>query len=396
MWSAIKCSKQLDLNLSFPRSIPKIAEPRNCQRVLGMKKILLIEPYYGGSHKMFLDGLVRHVEGDFTLLSLPARKWKMRMQLSAPWFIAQLSELPAAERNFDTVLFSSFIDVAVFKAMASSLAGWNNRCRYLTYFHENQFCYPGFLDKHTTHHFTSINFTSALVSDSIAFNSEYNRSSFLHQCSKYLLKATDMELSGCLDELRRKSIILYPGLDFSGQDRIKIMTDTGRVKTIVWNHRWEHDKNPEEFFQALYKLQICGIDFRLCVLGQHFQNKPICFDEARQRLKGEIVQWGYVDEQDAYYQHLAAGDIVVSTAVHEFFGISVIEAVRAGCVPVLPHRLSYPELFEEQFLYENGRLYEHLAEALHRDEKLTVEQSRKMTEPFSWDNLAAGYRSWLH
>lgn len=361
-----------------------------------MKKILLIEPYYGGSHKLFLDGLVRHVDGDFTLLSLPARKWKMRMQLSAPWFIAQLSELSEAERNFDTVLFSSFIDVAVFKAMAASLPGWNNRCRYVTYYHENQFCYPGFLDKHTTHHFTSINFTSALVSDSIAFNSEFNRSSFFRHCSKYLLKATDMELGSCLDEVRQKSVVLHPGLDFSGQDRIKMTANKAMVKTIVWNHRWEHDKNPEEFFETLYKLQDRGIDFKLCVLGQHFQKNPTCFEEARQRLSGEIVQWGYVDETDAYYQHLAAGDIVVSTAFHEFFGISVIEAVRAGCVPVLPRRLSYPELFEEQFLYDNGRLYKHLAEALQSEEKLTIEQSRKMTQRFSWDNLAAGYRSWLH
>ena len=361
-----------------------------------MKKILLIEPYYGGSHKLFLDGLVHHVDGDFTLLTLPARKWKMRMQLSAPWFIAQLSELSEAERNFDTVLFSSFIDVAVFKAMASSLPGWNKRCRYATYFHENQFCYPGFLDKHTTHHFTSINFTSALVSDSIAFNSEFNRSSFFHHCSKYLLKATDMELGSCLDEVRQKSVVLHPGLDFSGQDRIKMTANKGMVKTIVWNHRWEHDKNPEEFFETLYKLQDRGIGFKLCVLGQHFQKNPTCFDEARQRLSGEIVQWGYVDEIDAYYQHLAAGDIVVSTAFHEFFGISVLEAVRAGCVPVLPRRLSYPELFEEQFLYDNGRLYKHLAEALQSEEKLTIEQSRKMTQRFSWDNLATGYRSWLH
>lgn len=361
-----------------------------------MKKILLIEPYYGGSHKRFLDGLVRHLEGDFTLMSLPARKWKMRMQLSAPWFIEQLSKLSTEERGFDTVVFSSFIDVAVFKAMASSLAGWNKRCRYVTYFHENQFCYPGFLDKHTTHQFTSINFTTALVSDSLAFNSEFNRSSFFHHVSKYLLKATDMELAGCLDKLKQKSIVLYPGLDFSSQDRVEKNTDKGTVKTIVWNHRWEHDKNPEEFFETLYELQECGVDFRLCVLGQHFQNRPSCFAEARQRLADNIVQWGYVDDSHSYYHHLAAGDVVVSTALHEFFGISVIEAVRAGCIPVLPKRLSYPELFKEQYLYETGCLYDHLARALQTADKLSVEQSRKMTERFSWNNLASGYRRWLH
>ncbi|MCW5209466.1 DUF3524 domain-containing protein [Desulfobulbus sp. US1] len=43
--------------------------------------ILLLEPYYGGSHKAFLIGLQQQLDYRFTLLSLPARKWKMRMQL---------------------------------------------------------------------------------------------------------------------------------------------------------------------------------------------------------------------------------------------------------------------------------------------------------------------------
>lgn len=362
---------------------------------MAKKRILLIEPYYGGSHKRFLDGLMSNLEGTFTLLSLPARKWKMRMQLAAPWFITQLSNLPVAGRTFDVVLFSSFLDVAVFKAMTACLQGWNRECRYLTYFHENQFCYPEVLGKHTTHQFTSINFTTALVSDSIAFNSEFNRTSFLHHCSTYLLKATDMDLSTRVEELHDKSIVLYPGLDFSLLDGGERRPTMGRIKTIVWNHRWEHDKNPEEFFDALYRLQENGVDFRLCVLGQQFKNTPACFGEARRRLSGKIVQWGHVEEMESYFRHLSSGDIVVSTAHHEFFGISVIEAVRAGCVPVLPNRLSYPELFEKRYLYETGHLDEHLLRVIKAEERLSADRSKNMTEPYSWKSLGDDYRNWL-
>ena len=38
---------------------------------------------------------------------------------------------------------------------------------------------------------------------------------------------------------------------------------------------------------------------------------------------------------------------MLSTARHEFFGIAVAEALRAGCLPWLPARLSYPELLPE-------------------------------------------------
>ncbi|NNK58500.1 MAG: DUF3524 domain-containing protein [Desulfofustis sp.] len=359
------------------------------------KKILLVEPYYGGSHKRFLDGLTSYIDGQWTLMSLPARKWKMRMQLAAPWFIGQLAKVPAVERSFDTVLFSSFIDVAVFRAMAAFLEGWNPRCRYLTYFHENQFCYPGFLDKHTSHQFTSINFTTALVSDSVAFNSEYNRTSFLEHCGSYLDKAADIELGDSIAELYKKSLVLYPGIDFTPLDRVDRRSSKSGVKTIVWNHRWEHDKNPEEFFSTLYRLQDDGIDFNVCMLGQSFKHRPECFEEARKRLDRRIVQWGHVDNIEEYCSRLTTSDIVVSTAIHEFFGIAVIEAVRAGCVPVLPKRLAYPEIFEDRFLYEPGCFYDHLLNVLQTGDRLSVSESRVITERFSWERLGDNYRNWL-
>lgn len=362
---------------------------------MGKKKILLIEPYYGGSHKRFLEGLTTHITLDFSLLSLPARKWKMRMQLASPWFIEQIKTMPMAARRFDIVLCSTFMDVAVFKAMAYSIDGWNPECHYFTFFHENQFCYPGYLKKHTNHQFTSINFTTALVSESNAFNSEYNRSAFLAEVEKYLLKATDVDLCGCLEHLKRKSLVLYPGLDFTSLDMARPAHPPKKPKTIIWNHRWEHDKNPEEFFETLYRLQDAGVPFRLCVLGQHFNKWPKCFDEGRKRLAAHIVHYGFVENRDDYYRLLKSGDIIVSTALHEFFGMSVLEAVRAGCTPVLPNRLSYPELFESHYLYDQGSLFVHLKKVLASDNRLTAQMISEMTDRYDWKNLASAYYRWL-
>ena len=360
------------------------------------KRILLIEPYYGGSHKQFLDGMIKHIPADFTLWSLPARKWKMRMQLAAPWFAGQLRQMDPGNRWFDTVCFSTFIDVALFKALVQKIDGWNDRCRYLTYFHENQFEYPGLLPKQTLHQFTAINFASALVSDSIAFNSHFNRNSFLNHVGTYLAKAADIDIRYVLEELEEKSLVLYPGIDFTDQNLIKKKDRSdGDSPLIIWNHRWEHDKNPEEFFSALIDLEDRGISFRLALLGQRFRDKPHCFTSGLEKLADRIIHTGFLEDRQDYYRLLAEGDVIVSTARHEFFGIAVIEAVRAGCTPVLPDRLSYPELFEKKYLYQDGCLSSHLQQVLQKRDVLPVKQRERLTRSFSWEKLSADYEKWL-
>jgi len=359
------------------------------------KKVLLIEPYYGGSHKQFLEGMVKYVDADYTLLQLPARKWKMRMQLAAPWFVQKVKEMGEKDRQFDLVLMSSFMDVAVFRALVGQVKGWHQDTRFLTYFHENQFSYPGVLAKETTHQFTSINFTTALASDRLAYNSTFNMDSFMSQCRKYLKKATDIELRGELAAIIEKSSVLYPGIDFQDQDAIQKPGAEQTIPLIIWNHRWEHDKNPEEFFDVIYSLDQENIPFRLAILGQSFRNQPEIFSEAKTRLAHRIDHFGFVPDKEKYYRLLNKGSFVVSTAFHEFFGISILEGIRAGCLPVVPDRLSYPELLDENFLYREGMLYDVLKYHLTRKSTLGMDRCMEITSNYCWSKLADKYKSWF-
>lgn len=359
-----------------------------------MKRILILEPYYGGSHKHFLEGLQKHVTADYLLLTLPPRKWKMRMQLSAHWFVEQIKALPVSDQHFDSVLCSTFIDVAVLRALLLSVDGWSQSARILTYFHENQFVYPQRFDEPIQHQFTNINFHSALVSDGIAFNSVYNRKSFLAGCQKNLKAASDMKFTGIIKKLTGKSRILFPGIDFAEIDKIEWKTSTD-IPVIVWNHRWEHDKNPESFFLALELLEQRGVDFRLIVLGQSFNGSPACFAHAKKKFKDKILHYGFAPSYQKYIELLSKGDIVISTSFHEFYGISIIEAVRAGCRPILPDRLSYPELFDKKFLYSDDSLPERLEMAITKQCRLTAATAKAMTDEFSWFNLQKNYSEWL-
>lgn len=357
-------------------------------------RILILEPYFGGSHRHFLEGLQKHIAADYTVLTLPARKWKMRMQLSAIWCIDQLKALPVSKRWFDAVLCSTFVDVAVFRAMLFQVKGWNSRARILTYFHENQFDYPLRFADPSRHQFTSINLHSALASDDIAFNSHHNRDTFLQGCRTVLKKVTDMGLPDLVPAVMGKSRILHPGIDFTAIDTLPWKKPT-QPPVIVWNHRWEHDKDPESFLKALVKLQERNIDFQVIFLGQSF-NKPLsCVPEAEKKLRSTVIHSGFARTSKHYAALLSQGDIVVSTAQHEFFGIAVIEAVRAGCVPVLPDRLSYPELFDKQFLYDEDSLADRLEEILRRGQRLDRETARAMTGRFSWQSVRQDYAEWL-
>lgn len=356
-----------------------------------MHKILVIEPYFGGSHRQFLIRLQQNIEAEFTFLTLPARKWKMRMQLSAPWFAQCVARM--TEKKFDTVLCSTFVDVAVLKALLSGINGWNTKCLYCTYFHENQFVYPNRKEDKARHQFTSINFNTALVSDRIAFNSHYNLQSFINNSRKFIQKFADVDLEDTMDRLEEKASVLYPGIDFVGATRTP-----GNIKTIpviCWNHRWEHDKNPEEFFCSLEDLVKKGYIFKLIVLGQAFRDVPPVFAWARKRFAEQILHFGYVSSNKEYFGWLHNSDIVVSTALHEFFGISVMEAVGAGCIPVVPDRLSYPELYPFVFRYQDGELVVKLSEVLDLVMKGERPPVNIDAERYSWNSLRDDYSRWL-
>jgi glycosyltransferase involved in cell wall biosynthesis len=363
------------------------------KEILKNNRILIIEPYYGGSHQQFLKGLQVHIPAEYVMVVLPARKWKMRMQLSAIWFAEEIRKMPEDKRCFDIVLCSTFVDVAVLRVLLSGLKGWNNETCFCTYFHENQFVYPN-LEGDRAYQFPAINFTTALVSDKIAFNSHYNMDTFYRNCQKYLRKTPDMNLNGVMERIKRKSIVLYPGLDFADFDEPLAKKDQ-TVPVVVWNHRWEYDKNPEEFFSAIYDLKDMGVQFRLIVVGQSFQAIPVCFTEARSRLSSIILHFGYVPSRIDYVELLQQGNVVVSTALQEFFGISVLEAVRAGCQPLVPERLSYPELFEKKFLYSKGELVERLAVILNENKRLSDKERIKITHKYDWEYCKENYVQWL-
>ncbi len=272
------------------------------------------------------------------------------------------------------------------------------------YFHENQFAYPVRVEERRDLHFALTNYTTALVAHRLAFNSAYNRDTFLAGCRELLAKAPDMQLLQSVAEIAEKSAKMPPGLDLAAIDAAGRGDSSALAPpapghsgppVILWNHRWEHDKQPELFFAALRQLSAEGFPFRLIIAGQKFSRGGEIFTQARRELQAQLLHCGFVADQADYYRLLQQADLVVSTAAHEFFGLAVLEAVRAGCRPLLPARLAYPEIFPAEYLYDDDAELVAALKVACRAGRLAPAEAERLTAPYAWPSLAPRYHQWL-
>jgi glycosyltransferase involved in cell wall biosynthesis len=241
---------------------------------------------------------------------------------------------------------------------------WRARVPVILYFHENQLTYPVQHGDERDLHFGLANVYSALAADRVVFNSAFHRDEFLAAVPSLFRMMPDERPAGVEHRILSRSDVL--GLPVEIPPGIEPAAPP-REPWILWNHRWEEDKDPGAFFRAARRLDASGASFRLVVAGQSFRGQPACFAEARRDLAGRIEHWGWIEDRRAYLELAARCRVVASTARHEFYGLAVREAIAVGCRPVLPRRVVYPEMVGErtEFLYDTeDQLVARLREAL--------------------------------
>ena len=318
-------------------------------------KGLFLEPFDAGSHRAFRRTLVSSLPGDWASLTCPGRHWKWRMRGSAFWFAETYRD--ELEASPDVLIASSYLPLAELKGLVPSLATVPS----ILYFHENQLAFP-VRREHVggpDHHFGFTQLVSASAASRAVFNSEFNRTSFFDAADSLLRRMPDCVPAGWLDKIREASLVIPLPLELPHREPAAAER-SAFGPLILWNHRWEHDKNPEVFVDALSTLATDGVPFRVAFAGQRFRRAPECFERARQALGDRVVQFGEAP-RDEYELLLDRADIVVSTANHEFFGVAIVEAVHAGAMPLVPDRLAYRETVPDIYRYsDDAELTERL------------------------------------
>ena len=348
-----------------------------------MAKILALDAYHSGSHRAVIDAWQRKSGHAIEVLSLPGRHWKWRMRHAALSFVDLCHDLTDEP---DCIWCTDMLDLAAWRGLAPRHL---SQKPHILYMHENQLLYPDQHKQQRDFHYAFTNYTSCCAADLIAWNSQWHCDQFISDMQAYLKRMPDYHLD--VEQLRAKSVVLYPGFDF--QDHT---VQRSEKPCILWAARWEWEKGPDIFFDALAKLGE-DLQFELAVIGGDPQQAPEVFQRAEQAWQYRIKQWGYVDSGAAYWSLLHQADVVVSTARHEFFGLAMVEACAAGARPILPQRLSYPEVFAnavDPIFYQDAgageadALAQVLAAALTEQQvSLVIPARQEAMQVYEWQAL---------
>jgi glycosyltransferase involved in cell wall biosynthesis len=320
---------------------------------LRSRSVLFVEPYDGGSHRAFRTGLQRWSRHAIDALTLPPRFWKWRMRGSAAHFADLVNRRDEA---WEALLVTSYVNLADLRGL---LAPPRDRLPAILYFHENQLTYPLSPEEEFDFHFGFTNILSALAADRVVFNSAFQRDLFLDSLPDYLARMPEAVPRRVRERLAARSEALPVGLErephpagtfapYRGGpcDRTAgpPWPRDGRAPVLLWNHRWEFDKRPDLFRDAVSALHARDLPFSLLLLGEPRGHEEV-FAPLRETMPRRILAWGGEPDRARYEAWLARADVGVSCAEQEYFGIAVAEAVHAGAYPVLPRRQVYPSLY---------------------------------------------------
>lgn len=356
-------------------------------------KILLLSAYDAPSHRYWREGLIQQFPAiEFTQLILPPRHFSWRIRGNPLSWL----DRPELQQSYDWVLATSMVDIATLRGLFPSLA----RVPTIYYFHENQFAYPTTALAHKSLEPQMVTLYGALAADKLVFNSDFNRRTFFEGVAALLNALPDHLPRNVIARLADKSQIVAVPLHPPGQTARKTAPPFTSISPLqmVWNHRWEYDKGPERLFALLMNLP-AEYPFKWHIIGQQFRQVPVEFKQihALLRARNWLGSWGYIREFAQYQQILAQSHAVVSTALHDFQGIAVLEAVLLGCCPIVPRRLAYPEWFGADNCYaENlqdiNAEAKNAADVIMGCEFANLANTEDFAKPLLWENVSADYR----
>ncbi|KAM9035665.1 tRNA-queuosine alpha-mannosyltransferase isoform 4-T6 [Sarcophilus harrisii] len=195
---------------------------------------LIIEAFYGGSHKQLVDLLQEEIQ-DCVLYTLPAKKWHWRARTSALYFS---QNVPVSD-NYRILFASSVLNLTELTALRPDLG----KLKKVLYFHENQLVYPVQKYQERDFQYGYNQILSCLVADVVVFNSAFNMESFLTSIGKFMKLIPDHRPKNLESIIRPKCQVLYFPIRFPDVSRFMPEHKMTHFKKI-FDHKGNEDDTP--------------------------------------------------------------------------------------------------------------------------------------------------------
>ncbi len=354
-------------------------------------EILYVEPFFGGSHRHWAERLQNHSRHRFRALTLEGRFWKWRFRGGAVLLAERYWDQDEAP---DLILASSMLDLPTFVGFIAKKG--KKVPPIAVYCHENQFLYPVPDDSKTykeqRDHFGAVNWRSALLADTSIYNSAYHRTEAIKAYKEFVRRAPDhRDEASFLHKLEESTVVVPPTPDLQELDPEK-GSDQGERPALLWNHRWEQEKGPEEFQYMVRTLFQEGEDMDLILAGPSGNSERVRQELAAAYPERTLLAQE-IEDLASYRYWLSRADISLVTSHQDFFGISVVEAMYLRTVPVLPDRLAYPEHLPQELRAQ--LLYRDLEEALGITRSLLHEELSDRKEQVRASAATYDVRNWV-
>ncbi|XP_043381594.1 glycosyltransferase-like domain-containing protein 1 isoform X11 [Chelonia mydas] len=326
-------------------------------------RILLIEAFYGGSHKQLADLLQEEIE-ECVLYTLPAKKWHWRARTAALYFMQTVP----ANANYRILFASSVLNLTELIALRPDLG----KLKKVLYFHENQLAYPVQKCQERDFQYGYNQILSCLVADIVVFNSAFNMESFLTSIGKFLKLIPDHRPKDLEKIIRPKCQVLYFPVRFPDVSRfmpehklahlekitgVKGNGDTYLFRGLPFQQKYRATGSLMKNSSSSPESGLCEAQSGLCTTQQERLQYPLTSPEKLNKSKASESTNQEVpcqeDKQHVTFNpcNLLSGMDYQQRPLHIVWPHRWIEAVYCGCYPLCPNALVYPEIFPAEYLY---------------------------------------------
>jgi len=352
--------------------------------------IWILDAFHSGSHAAWSEGLARALQHEghrVTLHTLPGRHWKWRMHGAA----ATWAPLMAKHAPPDAVITTDMCDVAQLRGLMPR--SWN-LVRLVTMFHENQLTFPWSpedpdADNGRDNTYAYINISSGLASDRVWFNSSHHREAFLEAAESWIKCMPKPHIPHLTQHLRDKSEVRHLGLNFDN----KLAPDSPLpdfkhvdVPVILWNHRWSWDKGTDAWMAFVHEVMDRNLPADFVVLGESNGRQPEGWGAMRERMGRRCLHWGFADTREEYHKWLWRAHLAPIHPHQEYFGLSVVEAMRCRTLPWVPQAHAYIDTMPAGHRFMPASTWvSGIAEQAWKSWPLGLDEYEQQALTFSWE-----------